>query len=574
MSASSRLPLLLPVSHTTTEANKTGAWRFARPVFRQKTAPCAAACPAGIDIARVEMFAARGQLHEAWETICRENPLPAVCGRVCFHPCEAACNRANLDAPVAINAMERYIGDAALAAGTGFKAPKVPDTGRRAAVIGAGPAGLAAAFFLARLGVAVEIFEAADQPGGVLRWGIPSYRLPKDVLRREIDRILALGVTLHCGRPVDKGFLAEASGRFDALLIGAGLAAPVRMNIPGEALIIDGLDFLHRVQDGTAAAPAGEVAVIGGGNTAIDVSRTLLRLGARPTIVYRRRRQDMPAFAHEIDAAEAEGVRIVELAAPMSAATEKDQVRLLIQPMRPAATGTDGRMRAVPSGETAVEQCFAAVFSGIGAEVAAPWHRPEDEVRTLRFSHFALSAGDPVVGYVGDPVTPANSVADAIASGKQAAVALHALFSAGIESIEAAVSGCRVGPGPALSMEVYRGAKRRDCSAQRIGFGDINTDYFPKAARRIPPRLAPPAAANTFDEAVAALAPTEALAEATRCFNCGICNDCDNCRIFCPDQTVQALREARRIDLDYCKGCGVCTVECPRGVLTMEEESA
>ena len=574
MSASSRLPLLFPVSHATTEANKTGAWRFARPVFRQKTAPCAAACPAGIDIARVEMLAARGRLHEAWETICRENPLPAVCGRVCFHPCEAACNRANLDAAIAINAMERYIGDAALAAGTGFSVLERPDIGRRAAVIGAGPAGLAAAFFLARLGVAVEIFEAADQPGGVLRWGIPAYRLPKDVLRREIDRILALGITLHCGHPVDKGFLAEAAGRFDALLVGVGLAAPVRMNIAGEALIIDGLDFLRRVQAGTATAPAGEVAVIGGGNTAIDVSRTLLRLGARPTIVYRRRRQDMPAFAHEIDAAEAEGVRIEALAAPVSVAAGGDKVRLRVQPMRPADTGTDGRTRAVPSGEAAAELCFSAVFSGIGAAVAAPWHRPEDGTRTLRLSHCALSAGDPVVGYIGDPVTPANSVADAIASGKQAAIALHALFDAGIESIAAAVSGCRVGPGPALSMERYRGGRRRDCSARLIGFGDINPDYFFPAARRITPRLAPSAAGGTFDEAVAALAPAEALAEAARCFNCGTCNDCDNCRIFCPDQTVQAVREARRIDLDYCKGCGVCTVECPRGVLTMEEETA
>ncbi len=574
MSAWSRPPLLFPVSHTTTEANRTGAWRFARPVFRPKTAPCAAACPAGIDIARVEMFAARGRLHEAWQTIARENPLPAVCGRVCFHPCEAACNRAQLDAPIAINALERYLGDAALAAGTPLASFDAPDLGRKVAIAGAGPAGLAAACFLARLGVSVEIFEAAAEPGGVLRWGIPAYRLPKAVLAREIERILALGVGLHCNRAVDQAFLAEAAGRFDAVIIGVGFSAPVRLHIPGEDRVADGLDFLRRVQTGQTEAPRGEVAVIGGGNTAIDVARTLLRLGARPVIVYRRRRRDMPAFIHEIAAAEAEGVRIETLLAPVGVAADAGGVRLTLQPMRPDQPGGDGRVRAVPAGQAPTVRHFAAVFSGIGAEVGAFWHRPADEAETLRLSHCALRLGQHPIAYVGDPVTPANSVADAIGSGKQAALALHTLFTEGPRAVARALQDCRVGPGPAVSLEIYQGAERAGRASRTVAFADINTDYFPVAARRHPSALPPGRAAATFDETLEALAPGEALAEAGRCFNCGVCNDCDNCRIFCPDQTVQAVRDGRRIDLDYCKGCGVCTVECPRAVLEMEEESA
>ena len=574
MTAPLRPPLLFPVSHTSTEANRTGAWRFARPVFRPKTAPCAAACPAGIDIARVEMLAARGRLHEAWQTISRENPLPAVCGRVCFHPCEAACNRAQLDQPIAVNALERYLGDAALNAGSPLEGSHPPELGRRVAIVGAGPAGLAAACFLARLGVAVEIFEAAPEPGGVLRWGIPSYRLPKPVLAREIERILALGVELHCGHPVNEAFVKEAAGRFDAVLIGVGLAAPVQMRIPGEDRVVEGLDFLRRVQTGEATAPQGEVAVIGGGNTAIDVARSLLRLGARPTIVYRRRRQDMPAFVHEIAAAEAEGVRIETLCAPVGVEPEADGVRLLVQSMRPAETGADGRVRAVPTGHEPTAQRFAAVFSGIGAAVGAGWHQPQNEADPIRLSHCAMTCGDQTIAFIGDPVTPANSVADAIGSGKQAAIALHALFTRGTSAVQEAAAACRIGPGPALSFEAYQGGERAQRSRQVVTFADINTDYFPAAHRRHPPGLAPARAATTFEEAVAALLPVEALAEAGRCFNCGICNECDNCRTFCPDQTVQAVKAGRHIDLDYCKGCGVCTVECPRAVLEMEEESA
>lgn len=574
MIASLRPPLLFPVTHTSTEANRTGSWRFVRPVYRFKTAPCSAACPAGIDIPTVEMLASRGQIHDAWMHICRENPLPAVCGRVCFHPCEDACNRVELDAPIAINALERYIGDAGLAARSPLAAPAAPALQRRVAIVGAGPAGLAAGYFLTRLGISAEIFERTEEPGGVLRWGIPAYRLPKAVLAAEIDRIAAAGVAIHCNRPVNPDALVEMAARFDAVLVGAGLAATLRLNISGEASIGDGLFFLKQVQAGSAPAVRGEVAVIGGGNTAIDVARTLLRQGARPTIVYRRPRGDMPAFGNEIAAAEAEGVRIVELMAPVSAAADGGGVRLTLQPMRAAEVGADGRVRAVPAKQAPREMRFDAVFSGIGAEVAEPWHRPADDADTIRLSHCAICHGRHTVGYIGDPVTAENSVAHAIGSGKQAAIALHALFTEGPEAVAPAVDRCRVGPGPALSLGIYLEGERSRRSGRVVRFADINTDYFPRAERCGIPTLAPAAAARGFQEAVRTLASREALEEAMRCFNCGICNDCDNCRIFCPEQTIRVGGEGRSVDLDYCKGCGICTVECPRCAMDMEEESA
>ncbi|MEE4607959.1 MAG: FAD-dependent oxidoreductase [Desulfobacteraceae bacterium] len=574
MIASLRPTLLFPVTRTSTEANRTGSWRFVRPVYRFKTAPCSAACPAGIDIPTVEMLASRGQVHDAWAQICRENPLPSVCGRVCFHPCEDACNRAELDAPIAINALERYIGDAGLTARSPLALPTAPALGRKVAIVGAGPAGLAAGYFLTRLGIAAEIFERSAEPGGVLRWGIPSYRLPKRVLAAEIDRIAAAGVAIHCNRPVNPDTLAEMAARCDAVLVGAGLAATLRLNISGEGAVIDGLSFLEQVQTGSAPAVGGEVAVIGGGNTAIDVARTLLRQGARPTIVYRRRRQDMPAFGHEIAAAESEGVKIVELMAPVSAAADGDGVRLTLQPMRAAEVGTDGRVRAVPAKQPPREMRFNGVFSGIGAEVAEPWHRPADEADTIRLSHCAICRGPHTVGHIGDPVTAENSVAHAIGSGKQAAIALHALFTEGPEAVAPAVDRCRVGSGPALSLEIYLNGERNRRNGRVVTFADINTDYFPRAERCAIPALAPAAAASGFQEAVVTLDPREALAEATRCFNCGICNDCDNCRIFCPEQTIRVGEGGRSVDLDYCKGCGICTVECPRCAMDMEEESA
>jgi len=575
------IPLYISRSRVSTAVNITGTWRFMRPGYEEKTAPCGAACPAGEDIARVEMLAGRGSHRLAWEIIVRENPFPAVCGRVCFHPCERACNRAGLDAPIAIPHVERMLGDRALSEGypwpglpEGAGRPKSP---KRIGIVGSGPAGLSAAFFLARLGHVCDVFESRGAPGGLLRWGIPAYRLPRRVLDAEIARLTDLGIRIHCGRTVTPDFLDEARGRFDALFLGCGLGRTVSMGIAGEELAEDGLRFLGDVSAERCACNPGTAAVIGGGNTAVDVARSLGRRGVRPGIVYRRRREDMPAFAHEVEMAIAEGVGLMELSAPAGIARTPEGYVLSLLSMKPADSATPtGRARVIPDGDGRRTLTVDRVFTAVGADVAGDWIAPPKgpsipDGDMLALGHCVFQNGDQPRIYGGDIATPVQSVTDAIASGKQAAMALDTFFKDGMSAVAQRLAACRVGGGPALSMESYLSGERRARNPRLLAFSDINVDYFPVRDRSEPPVLPPEARAASFDEAVGAFSDEAGSREASRCFNCGICNDCDNCRLFCPEVAI-AVTDARRINLDYCKGCGICATECPRAAISLTEE--
>ena len=584
--------LLFPRSSSSTSVNKTGIWSLMRPRTEEKTAPCSAACPCGQDIPRIEMLVSRERFAAAWRTILAENPLPGTCGRVCFHPCEKACNRGEFDESVSINALERFLDDTAgtdaISDGLEPGSPK----GRKIAVVGSGPAGLAAAYFLARLGYACEIFEAAEAPGGVLRYGIPSYRLPKETLDREIRRIERQGVVFRCSRPVDAEFLADARGRYDAVFLGCGHGKPMTLGIPGEDLASDGLAFLKwsnsALKDRPGAARRGApVLVVGGGNTAVDVARSLLRAGARPTIVYRRRREDMPAFGSEVARAMEEGVRIVELSAPLSLVRRGNGLELKVQKMQPTRIGPDGRMRVAPlEGQTEI-MTAEAVYPAIGAAAGESWMVPADRPDVLRLSHCAAAwtaaAGLPVL-YGGDTVNRDESVADAVASGKQAAIALDVFFTRGPAAVEAEIARCRLGDGTSLSMEIYLGGARKDRTTRIVRSADLNLDYFSPSRRERGSMLPPAEAIGSCAEVESSLKTAGAVKQADRCFNCGLCNDCDNCRTFCPEAAVIAARAARsddwadepgpdrRINADYCKGCGVCFTECPRGAMVIEEQ--
>jgi len=570
------ISLFISRSNTTSRINKTGSWRFARPRYQDQTAPCSAACPAGVDIPKIERAVAEGRVEQAWQTYVEENPFPSVCGRVCFHTCESACNRGRLDQPVNINRLDRFIGDAALERGCLEDRTILPANGRRVAICGSGPAGLSAAFFLTRLGFACEIFESKGQPGGVLHWGIPAYRLPKTVLQREIDRIVDLGVRIHCNRPVDADVLARLQSEYDAIFMGFGLGRSLGLDIPGNSRMADGLALLEAVQNGERPDVDGEVAVVGGGNTAVDVARSLIRLGARPTILYRRRRQDMPAFEHEIAAAEAEGVRIVELVSPLAIEESVDGVTVKLGRMKTADTGEDGRTRVVPDGDRNTSMTFTAVYAGIGADVSETWHRPDSDEASARLilSHCTLDVGSTLLVYGGDPVMPVKSVTDAIASGKQAAIALHAFFEGGLDAVPAAMDRSRVGDGPALSIEMFLGGERQLRDRHVVTAEEINTDYFQTTSRTTPVQLSVDEARETFSEIESTLSADQAAEEADRCYQCGLCNDCDNCRIFCSEVSIEVKDGKRRIDLDYCKGCGVCVAECPRCAMVIEEERA
>lgn len=557
-----------------TEANQTGSWRFMRPKYVEKTAPCSTACPAGEDIGRIEMLANQGLIKEAWETILIENPFPSVCGRVCFHPCEAACNRAELDEPVAIRHIERFLGDAAVQGGMKIDLEKLPVNGKKVCIVGAGPAGLAAGYFLTRLGYSCDVFEAETEPGGILRWGIPEYRLPETVLKNEIARIENFGVKIHCEKPVTQNFLKEAASQYDAFFIGCGHGHSMQMNIPGEKMAYDGLEFLKILRREEVTVFDGVSAVIGGGNTAIDVARSLVRLGTTTILVYRRRVQDMPAFQNEVEMAVKEGVEIMELSAPVRIEKDGEEYLLALQKMKISGTETsEGRARVVPDGEQTKLLRVRKIFRAIGAEALETWQSPQEKNTEIQhLSHCKFTGKDLPFVFGGDLTNQTKSVADAIASGKQAAMALDIFFQKGWDAVEKRLASCRVGNGRALSMESYLGGVRAVRNSHIVSYEEINTDYFASASRIESPLRSKNKSIQSFSEIEGTVTKTQAMEESGRCFNCGICNGCDNCRLFCPEIAVVLKDTRRQINYDYCKGCGICIVECPRNAMALEEE--
>ncbi len=560
--------LLFSCGTQSTETNRTGSWRFVRPVAAEKTAPCSAACPAGQDIAAIEMLAADRRWTEAAAKILLENPFPSVCGRVCFHPCESACNRGRFDEAVAVSLIERQAGD--LAGETAVP----PLSGRadpvRVAVVGSGPAGLSAAWFLSRLGHRCRVLEAGKEPGGLLRWGIPAYRLPASVVKREIGRIESTGVEISCNVRIDAAALAALSRENDAVVVACGQGRPLSMGIEGEKEAVDGLSLLAAVRAGRKPDIGGDVAVIGGGNTAVDVARTLLRLGARPTILYRRRRQDMPAFSPELEMAEQEGVGVRTLLAPARLVRRGGRIVATFLGMERVGTADGGRARVAPVNGGDTEAVYDAVVSAVGAGAEAALAAPE-EARDL--GHCRIIFGTPLRIWGGDVSNPSRSVADAVASGKAAALAVDAFFASGPDGVGKAFADCRVGDGPALCFERYVGAGRRRRQRKIVSFSDLRADYFRPRQRTEAPVLPADRRKEDFSETFGGLSPASAAIEAGRCFNCGLCNDCDNCRMFCPDMAVIVEEERRRFLLDYCKGCGICVSECPRCALDLAEEA-
>ena len=575
-----QLPMFIPHSSISTAVNKTGSWRFFHPKYEEKTAPCSAACPVGQDIPRIEMLVSRGTLKDAWQTILAENPFPAVCGRVCFHPCERACNRADMDDPIAIHHLERFLGDTAITAESKTDLNIRPSNGKKVAIAGAGPSGLAAAYFLAHLGYGCEVFEAAPQPGGLLRWGIPAYRLPRDILDHEIRRVENSGVNIHCDTPVTGSLLEKIQTEYDALFVACGYGRSINLKIEGGQFTFDGLDFLNRLHRGEKMSCDGTAAVVGGGNTAFDVARSLARLGTSPLIVYRRRTPDMPAFEPEVAMAIEEGVEIMELVAPIriretarDSSSPRPGYELTLQTMKVSKKEISGRARVIPDGDKTITVTVQSVFVAIGADADALWRLPEsDGSKTLNLSHCKILAQKLPLVLGGDLTSPVKSVTDAIASGKQAAMALDTYFEHGPDAVEARLAACRIGAGPALSMAIYLEEDRKNRTPHIVSYDEIVADYFQPAARISPTSLDAGQRIQSFIEIESTLDKTAAQEEAARCFNCGICNSCDYCRLYCPEMAVMVEKAHRSINMDYCKGCGVCATECPRNAMALEDE--
>lgn len=572
----SELPAV-PFTIGTMAWNQTGEWRYLTPQVADKQAPCSSACPAGEDTARVEMLIARGHFKEAWELILEENPFPGVCGRVCFHPCEKACNRGEFDHPIAIHTLERFAADTAGRFDLKPNLERLCARPERIAIVGAGPSGLAAAWFAARLGYACDVFESSAEGGGILRWGIPLYRLPISVLKREVAQIEALGPRIHTGKAIDATGLNELLQSHQAVYVACGHSKTTSLGIPGEMhpAVLDGLSFLADLRNGQKPAVPGLSAVIGGGNTAVDVARSIVRLGGKALILYRRRREDMPAFGDEVQMALDEGVELMELVAPASVESAAGACRIVLRKMR--VTGTDaGRAHVEPDGDLTCKVEVKRIFTAIGAEAADPWIEPPQSgpgVLNLGSCSLVQKNGATPLLYGGDIYNGVKSVVHAVASGKQAALALDTLFREGADAVGPKLESCRVGDGASLSIEAYMGGPRNERSRHVVRYEEINTNYFRREGRLTPPGLALDERIRNFDEIELPVPDDPAVREAKRCFNCGVCNECDNCYLLCPDFSVirDRVSGSRNINYDYCKGCGICDHECPRGIITMEE---
>ena len=524
---------------------RAGPVREHRPVYVDLLPPCNVGCPAGENIQAWLAHAIDGRHEQAWRQLVADNPLAAIHGRVCYHPCESVCNRANLDSAVSIHSIERFLGDLALERGWTFEPPP-SRSGKRILVIGSGPSGLSAAYHLARLGHEVEIRDAGAEPGGMMRYGIPAYRLPRDVLAGELDRIAALGVGLTSNHRVEDLAAERDEGSFDAAFVAVGAHLSKRVDIPARdaGRIVEAVAFLRGVASGDKPVIGRRVAIYGGGNTAMDAARVARRLGADEALVgYRRTREQMPAHAEEAEDAEREGVRINWL----RTITAFDGPQLQVELMELDESGYPQ-----PTGRFETLAADTLILA-LGQETDTAFLRSIPGVEfgrdgTVQVST-SLMTGCPGVFAGGDMVASERTVTVGVGHGKKAARHIDAWLS---------------------SRSVATGTKHRTAT-----FDLLNPWFFGDAARRQQPELAPEQRVEGFGEVVGGLTAVEATYEAGRCLSCGNCCECDGCLGACPEDAVMKLGVGHRYRFDYnrCTGCGACYEQCPVHAIDMFPEA-
>lgn len=567
--------IIIPISRESSEHFKTGTWSRLRPVFTEKIAPCRAACHIGNDIPRALYRASQEDYDGALAVFLQESPLPGVCGRVCYNPCQVPCNRVELDGAVQIRALERA------AAELGSAKPRpLTDAGRGkpVAVVGAGPGGLAAAYHLARMGHPITLIEAQERPGGLLISGIPPFRLPPEALARELDRVFSLPITLQTNTRVDKKALSRLLDKHEAVFLATGAIEHQHLGITGEDQegIVPGLAFLQNT-DLQGKATGAEVIVIGGGNTAMDAARTALRRGAKGvTILYRRTRSEMPAFADEIFEAEEEGIAMEFLAGPVAFVGANGKVAgVKVVGMELGPPGADNRPKPVPVAGSDHELSCDVVIIATGQGLASADIFQDLRLESGRVWVDAMGCTDKKRLFAGGDLTPTRAtVVDAMASGKRAAVGIH-LTLCNKEDTDSLL-GITLGEGPGFSIEAFFNPPALWEPSHVVTMDELDRLTSPTLLPQPLPHRETGERIRSFDEVGLTLKAEQATEEAIRCFFCGSCVGCDRCYIFCPEGAVIPPEEtggAYTAQDDYCKGCGTCASVCIRGILNHKERA-
>jgi 2-oxoacid:acceptor oxidoreductase gamma subunit (pyruvate/2-ketoisovalerate family) len=527
---------------------RTGSWATRKPERRQSLSPCAHACPAGNDIQAFIQKVTKKEYDEALTVLLKTTPFPRICGRVCPAPCMEACNRAQYDEPVDIRELERYVGDN----GRRPEATK-PYRKERAAVVGSGPAGLSATYHLAKLGYPVTVYESGDELGGVMRTGIPTYRLPRDVLDHEISYIVRHGVEVKTNQFVDRAELLRLTREFDAVFVATGLQELRLLNLGrlDRNYVEQGIDFLDQTRRGQGSCRNQRVVIVGGGNTAFDAARTAKRLGASSVqIVYRRTRAEMPAIDEEIDEGIAEGIQVSELVLPLRLRPAADGAVLTCTRMKLGEPDESGRPRPIPETsedahfDLACDKVILALGQASDLSILPEGAKVHEDGQLLGLTGAPVFSG-------GDFATNAGTVTAAIGSGHMAALHIHRTLT---------------------GEDLFPPAPERIAGPEMIHMHIFSHVPREKAA------VVPPTMRRTnFTEVRLGLVDEPghdaAVAEANRCFSCGVCNECDRCVSYCPEGVLlrEQAGEGYRFDFDFCKGCGICASQCPRGVVYMAE---
>ena len=538
---------LTKIANLSEHSTGTGSVRKSKPEYVDFFPPCNNACPAGENIQEWLSLAQEGKIEDAWRKLTEQNPMAAIHGRVCYHPCENSCNRKDLDSSVSIHAVERFLGDEALKNNWQFYPPKTL-TGKKIMIVGAGPSGLSAAYHLRKLGHEVTIFEAGPVAGGMMNFGIPAYRMPRNILQAEIKRIENFGVKIVLNYKVQDILKEKENGGFDAVFVAIGAHLAKKVNIPAQeaSKILDAVSFLKEADENSDNKPllGRRVAIYGGGNTAMDAARTAKRLGAdEAMIIYRRDREHMPAHEFEADEALSEGVKIHWLSSIKNMETSS----ITVEKMQVI----DGK--AVPTGEYETLEADSLILA-LGQEADTDFLKHiegitfKEDGTTVEVNP-SMMTGYPGIFAGGDMVPSERTVTIATGHGKKAARNIDAW----------------------LRNSTYE----KPANNPLVTIEKLQIWFKTNAEAKAQQHLEIEKAVETFDEIVAGYTTEEAVYEAQRCLSCGNCFECDSCYGACPEGAISknGKGEGYTINYDLCTGCGVCAEQCPCHALDMVLEN-